>query len=289
MKSIVLCVSIILFSIAFLAGCSQLKNNSVPTAPTPTVHGTGFKDSTSANFHGLAFRTTLKWNVESCKSCHGEKFDGGTVQKSCLTCHSKTGGPENCTTCHGGVNAAPPKDLSRNTLRIANGVGAHQAHVVGGSIGAAVACNVCHVVPTAVADSGHINSGIAEVKFDTTSAFYRSNALYSPSTATCSNMYCHGNFQNGNRANSIVWTDTTGVNLATKCGTCHGDPTISDSLKTEDRARPKTIAQGGTHPNKDDYKDPSGASLKCYRCHGNVVDANLNIINKALHINGKVD
>jgi predicted CxxxxCH...CXXCH cytochrome family protein len=285
MKSITLWVTIILFSVAFLAGCSQLKNDSAPTAPTASIHGSGFKDSTSTNFHGLAFRTTLKWNVESCKSCHGQKFDGGTVQKSCLGCHTQSNGPEACNTCHGGVNAAPPSDLSGNTLRTSKSVGAHQAHLAGGKIGAAVACSTCHTVPAKVSDAGHITNGIALVKTETTSIFYRSEASYSSALTTCASTYCHGNFPNG-KNKTVLWTDTTGVNSVIACGMCHGDPSNSDP---EDRARPKTVSQGGTHPDKDDYKDPSGASLKCYRCHGNVVDANLNIINKALHINGKVN
>ena len=286
MNPIIRFVTIIFFSIALFAGCSKLKNQSAPTEPSASVHGEGFRDSTSANFHAVAFRAQLKWNVESCKPCHGQKFDGGTAQKSCIGCHTQANGPEACNTCHGGINAAPPTDLSGNIQRTSKGVGAHQAHLAGGTIGVAVACKTCHTVPATVDAAGHIDDGIAEVKTDSTSLFYRSNASYTSTTATCSNAYCHGNFANGNTSNSMVWTDTTGVGFATRCGTCHGDPARTDP---EDRARPKTVSEGGTHPNKDDYKDPSGASLKCYRCHGNVVDANLNFVNKALHINGKVD
>lgn len=275
MKSITLCITTILFSVAFLAGCSQLKNESAPTAPTALIHGSGFKDPTSANFHGLAFRTTLKWNVESCKPCHGQKFDGGTVQKSCLGCHTQTNGPEACNTCHGGVNAAPPSDLSGNTQRTLKGVGAHQAHLTGGKIGAAVACNTCHTVPSKVSEAGHITNGIALVKTETTSLFYRSDASYSSTSATCASTYCHGNFPNGS-TKTVSWTDTTGVNSVITCGTCHGDPTKSDP---EDRARP-----GGTHPVKGAF-----GTTKCMNCHGYVVDENLNFRNKLLHINGRVD
>jgi predicted CxxxxCH...CXXCH cytochrome family protein len=278
MKSITKFFTLLSIFVGLLAGCSQLKNDSAPTAPTASVHGSGFKDSTSANFHGLVFQTTLKWNVESCKTCHGQKFDGGTAQKSCLGCHSQANGPEACNTCHGGVNAAPPSDLSGNTQRTSKGVGAHQAHLAGGKIGAAVACNTCHAVPAKVSDVGHINDGVAEVKTDTTSLFYRSAASYTASSATCASTYCHGNFPNGNNK-TVSWTDITSVNSVIACGTCHGDPAKSDP---EDRARPKTISQGGTHPDKGAFN-----TTHCSNCHGSVVDANLNFVNKALHINGR--
>lgn len=274
-------------TIGSIAGCSQLKNETTPVSPTLSLHGAGFKDTTSPNFHGIAIRAQKQsWNVQGCRSCHGLRYDGGASGQSCLTCHNKSNGPENCTTCHGGADAVSWRDLSGNTLRTLKSVGAHQAHLVGGTIGAAVDCNVCHTVSVAAPYAGHFDNGATQGKFDTTTVFYRSNASYTSSTATCSNTYCHGNFQNGNTGNSVSWIATTGVNGAIKCGTCHGDINQTDP---EDRARPKTIAQGGTHPNKDDHKDPSGASLKCYRCHGDVVDANLNIINKALHINGGID
>lgn len=34
-----------------------------------------------------------------------------------MKCHTKPSGPENCTVCHGGVNAAPPRDVLGNTAR----------------------------------------------------------------------------------------------------------------------------------------------------------------------------
>ncbi len=270
-------------TIGLIAGCSQLKNETAPVSPTLSLHGVGFKDTTSPNFHGIAIRAQKQpWNVQVCRSCHGLRYDGGTAGQSCLTCHNKPDGPENCTTCHGGVNTAPPRDLSGHTSRTAQGVGAHQAHLAGGLIGPAVSCNICHTIPKAFADAGHIDDGLgAEVKFDTTAVFYRSNGSYTSSNATCSNTYCHGNFQNGNTVNSILWTNTSGVNDVIKCGTCHGDPTKSD---LEDRARPTTVSQGGTHPDKGAF-----GTTKCMNCHGYVVDENLNFRNKSLHINGKVD
>lgn len=276
MKAIVSCGTIFLASLWVFCGCSQLKNETAPTSPSVSVHPIGFKDSTSANFHGTLFRTQLKWNVLNCKPCHGQRYDGGTVQRSCLTCHTQAGGPEACNTCHGGTNAAPPADLAGNTQRTARGVGAHQAHLAGGTIGAAVACNVCHGVPRSVGDAGHIDDGIAEVKTDTTSVFYRSNSSYTSSNGMCANTYCHGNFSNGNSTNVVTWTDTTGVNSAVRCGTCHGDVTQTDP---QERARP-----GGTHPKKSEFP-----TLTCSNCHGYVVDENLNFRNKSLHINGRVD
>jgi len=264
-------------AIVSIEGCSQLKNETTPVSPTLPIHEVGFIDTTSANFHGIAIRAQKQpWNVQGCRSCHGLRYDGGTAGRSCLTCHNQPGGPENCSTCHGGVNVAPWRDLSGNTLRTVKSVGAHQAHLIGGSIAVALDCNECHTVSEAKPYDGHFDEGATQGKFNTTSVFYRSNASYTSSTATCSNTYCHGNFQNGNTGNSVSWTDVTGVNGAIKCGTCHGDVTKTDP---EDRARP-----GGTHPVKGAF-----GTTKCMNCHGYVVDENLNFRNKSLHVNGKVD
>lgn len=263
-----------------LVGCSETKNDKAPTQTPISIHGEGFANITSSNFHAK-YVQSKKYDIQTCKQCHGGDFSGGTANVSCITCHYKPGGPENCMTCHGRVNAAPPKDLSDNVSPTVRGVGAHQKHLLGGIIGAPVACTECHQVPKNLLDAGHIDSVLrAEARFDSTSKFFKANAIYNASNVSCNNTYCHGNFTNGNLNVTMTWTDTTSA--VTQCGTCHGDATKTDS---EDKARPKSISQGGTHPDKL----INGNVWKCVQCHSSVVDANLIIKNVSKHINGTID
>lgn len=286
-------VGSVIFLLALLiVSCSKLAKDLPPAGGTLTVHGSGWTDSTSSNFHGRAIRNA-GWDMVQCQTCHGPRYNGGTVKVSCLTCHNQSAGPENCTTCHGSSNnAAPPKDIDRNSSRAARGVGAHQRHFLGGSISDGMACSDCHTVPPSVYSLGHVDSPLpAEVPMNgfipltvtnetTTVNWASSLPVFTPSPThstvdlSCSNTYCHGYFKNGNTTFAPIWNDTTAAQAA--CGTCHGDvtkPTLAA------RALPKTTAQGGTHPN----------NTACSNCHGAVVDANLNIIDKIKHINGKLN
>jgi predicted CxxxxCH...CXXCH cytochrome family protein len=132
-------------------------------------------------------------------------------------------------------------------------------------------------MPTNYSDPGHVNDGTpnAEVVFDnfaTNDGKLETN--WSHDTATCSNSYCHGAFSFSKDASSnqfayadsvivgnnrdMIW-NSVGSGQA-DCGTCHGLP-------------------------------PTGhaAYPACSTCHGSVVDANNNIIDKTKHINGQID
>jgi predicted CxxxxCH...CXXCH cytochrome family protein len=277
-----------------LIGCSETRSDKIPLVPTVSIHGDGWADPSSSNFHGNAIRNQ-GWDIRSCETCHGEAFNGGTADVSCLTCHTSINGPENCTTCHGGVNNAPPKDVYGNVARSAAGVGAHQIHLLGSVLRSPVDCGECHTVPGDVYQQGHIdttngltphvvfNEAPASTITNEPGAFdynaslplFKPNPIFNSQTLKCSGTYCHGNFKNGN-GDSVyvpVWNDTTGT--GSKCGTCHGDPTQTGPAA----ALPKTAARGGTHPNV----------TTCWTCHSDVVDANLNIIDPTKHINGKLN
>ncbi len=265
-------INISLFGFIVLAGCSERKSDT-PIAQTPvSIHEAGFTDPSSANFHAKYIRSK-NFDLQLCQTCHGSDYSGGTTGQSCNTCHSKPGGPENCTVCHGSVNAAPPKDLADNVSPTARAVGAHQKHLLGGIIGAPVACSECHRVPQSLTDAGHIDgTEHAEVRFDSTSQKYRSGAQYVASNVSCANTYCHGNFNGGNSANTMLWNDVSAN--ATQCGTCHGDVTKS-TLK--EKAFP---VSGHT---------AAGITSDCSTCHGSVVDQNLSFRDVTRHINGKID
>lgn len=258
-----------------------------------TLHGRGWVDPSSANFHGKAIAAN-GWDMRPCQTCHGETYAGGRVPSSCRTCHTGAGGPENCATCHGSANPAPPRDLSGNTAKTARGVGAHQTHFLGSTIAVALFCNECHVVPGPTYAPGHIdntpgaevvmNNALARTKtnkpgtpnYTPSLPLFSPNPAYDTGTLKCSSTYCHGNFKNGNVGFAPTWNNATGSEMA--CGTCHGDTSRTSTLL---RPLPKTAAEGGSHPVL-----PQGWT--CANCHVGVIDANLRIIDVTKHINGKI-
>jgi len=244
-------------------------------------HPQGWADSLSGDFHGAFIALSLSWDIKQCQACHGTDYKGqGYEVKNCTRCHIKPQGPEACNTCHGSdVNFAPPKDLEGHTAATYTGVGAHQHHLQDTTLTTAFTrdCNLCHIMPAAYSAPGHIDGQLpAEVIFGAVATdSSRLNSLWDHETASCSNIYCHGAFtfkKADAGANSWVYTDSliTGNNRLMKwnepdseqaeCGTCHGLP-----------------------PNGHLEQDT------CNGCHKTVVDENFNIINKKLHINGKVD
>ncbi|KAA3618893.1 MAG: hypothetical protein DWQ05_05860 [Calditrichaeota bacterium] len=231
------------------------------------------------------------FNFTGCTGCHGVNYDEFKRDNSCLTCHTHADGPEACNTCHGNFNAdaenfvnfAPPKGLDdeESTLEIA--VGAHQKHLEN-SFSVEVNCQGCHNVPATMDAAGHIDSGDrAEVtithelaKKVTFGGMRVPDPVYSQSTTSCQNSYCHGNWEiaKSQSQSSMTWIyiDSTmvGNNAAVNwvdpqsaaCGSCHDLP-------------PK-----GHWP----YK-----ITECYICHGNVVDTEGQIIDNSKHINGKTN
>ena len=270
-----------------------------------SLHGRGWVDESSSNFHGTFVRSA-NWDMRSCQSCHGTVYDGGKVGVSCRTCHTGGAGPENCATCHGGTaNPAPPRDLNKNTAATFHGVGAHQVHLLGSSVAGMVACGECHIVPGSVYDPGHIDTSPgAELRFGSLASSATNEPWtedYDPQLPTtipipsynaaafkCANTYCHGNFKNGNPTVAPTWTDVSGGQ--SKCGICHGSgsplhPTLADTLAAY---VPKTDApgQGGTHPN---IVNGAAGPIRCSVCHAGVVDDKFRIINAAKHVNGKLN
>ncbi|NOX87948.1 MAG: hypothetical protein GXO77_02905 [Calditrichaeota bacterium] len=243
-------------------------------------HPTGWADSLSDNFHANAIVSRFKWQIEKCQQCHGKDYTGmGYAVKNCTRCHTEPKGPEACNTCHGSdKNPAPPKDLEGNTARSFVGVGAHQVHLTDSTFTTAFDrdCIQCHIKPQNYEDEGHIDGQLpAEITFSLfASDSGKTQPLWNHDNATCSNVYCHGDFKfkkseskfswiytdsviTGNNP-VITWNDTGEEQV--ECGTCHDLP-------------------------------PKGhlAQTTCNTCHGKVVDADNNIIDKKLHINGQID
>ncbi len=216
--------------------------------------------SAKENFHGEAIRAG-NWDMSGCQGCHGADYAGGIVAVSCLTCHAGT--PESCTTCHGGSGGiAPPEDTRGNRETTFYGVGAHQAHLSGTSLSAVMNCGDCHQFPAGFADPAHIDGdGRAELVFGARASANGSVPAYDAQANTCAGTYCHSGGRMGNQ-HVPVWTEV-GTGQAA-CGTCH--------------SLPPGEATGHTQ-----------VALTCSVCHSQVVDAENNIINSDLHLNGQTD
>lgn len=282
MKKIIILYSaiILIFSVALLIeGCSKVEDNLV-TSPDLGVHSAGWLTPSSPNFHGNAI-SAGKWDMSGCKKCHGMDYKGGGSGSSCLKCHSNS--PEACNTCHGNSqHSYPPAALNGQTSITYLGVGVHDIHLGDSTLrySAKVDCFECHRQFNGLYDTIHINpkniDNRAEIVFDSLSKTRTGNITPNPvwnrTTATCSGVYCHGDFKNGtyrliNPPPLPVWTNQNSV----VCGSCHGNPTTYDPFP------------GGTHPGTHYDVD------ECYWCHQNVIDENGNIFNKSLHINGVID
>ena len=127
---------------------------------------------------------------------------------------------EVCTSCHGSVNPAPPRDLAGDSETRAAGVGAHQTHVLGTASSRAVPCGECHLVPKKVLDPGHLDSALpAEVIFSGAALAYGARPSYS--NGSCQSTACHGaTFPEGNAPGGTnttpSWTQVDGTQA--KCG-----------------------------------------------------------------------
>ena len=215
------------------------------------------------------FLKANNWKIEVCQSCHGVDYKGGPSNESCYDCHTGSKGPESCNVCHGEsavtdadtASWAPPKDLADNVLTTHIGVGAHQNHLTGTKYTDAYKrdCTLCHRMPDGFSDPRH-RDGVLDMEWGSPAT---NNGAVTPvwnsGNASCSDAYCHGNFEYGLNV-TVTWNEV-GTGQA-DCGTCHGLP-----------------PQQTGHPNNDN----------CVRCHPAVVDADKNIIDKKKHINGIAD
>jgi predicted CxxxxCH...CXXCH cytochrome family protein len=356
MKAIIL-VLFFFTGVIFLSGCSDLKNNSLPTQPALTVHPPEWTDTTSSGFHGVVLKAE-DYDLSTCEKCHAKDFEGGTSSITCFTCHAnyphssgwKTvtatdfhgkvlaasgwnlqqcqtchGGdyqgvaaksnvscessgchvsangnqksPESCNTCHGTFQAeasdtlswAPPRAVNGDTTTTSRGVGAHQQHLDASAPWQPVKCGECHTVPSNVFQSGHLDASASnKVMFNgmtativTANGTFVPHPSYDPATQKCSNTFCHGNWKalksSAPTINQQFYADSvivgnnyspqwTGGSSEAACGTCHDLPPKGHALLTGNLA-----------------------GAKCSSCHQGVVDANNNILNTGLHMNGKID
>src|SRR3989304_5929680 len=273
-------ISLLIITGLLLTGCSDLQTDIPPVPTVAGVHKPGNLDVMSPDFHGNIIKNN-NWSYQECKQCHSANYKGGITGQSCFTCHTQTAGPEACNTCHGNFSdpsrIAPPRDINRNTATSIKSVGAHSKHLYTNTLGNKVDCTNCHVVPNSLGDSGHIDSPLpVEVILSGLAVSnIAGNASYNSQSVSCSNTYCHGNFEFkktdadpdyqfaytadkmvGNNF-SPIWTKVDGSQK--DCGTCHGLPPVGH------------------------IQVPLSS---CFYCHTGVVDSTGNIIDKEKHMNG---
>ena len=188
----------------------------------------------------------------ACNSCHGNPPPAPHPQNAtdCGTCHTDVmvGSPtvfttpsmhidgnvdvnadQACNSCHGDHTStptsgsdpvnAPPTDTTGGTLTTLRGVGAHQAHLAGGSTWhATVNCVECHAVPTSV--EPHASQPLPAVMSFSGVAATGTGTTWDG--ANCSS-YCHGStLAAGGTDTSPDWTLVDGSQE--QCTSCHGDP-----------------------------------------------------------------
>lgn len=157
----------------------------------PRIHPAGILDPAAEAFHGkeLARRA---YDFAVCARCHGDAFDGGTAQVSCLTCHAE--GPTACVTCH----------------RDGPTTAAHPVHAT-----SSVACGECHRVPERWDDPGHL-TGDSGVTFGA-----KAGASATWTGERCDNVYCHGDTLGaGGSATRPRWDAVPSGG----CNSCHASP-----------------------------------------------------------------
>jgi len=215
-------------------------------------HPASWMTRTDPGFHAFSANRGLS----ACQTCHLADLSGGVTKVACTSCHNSTGGGvgandfATCTACHGGTNnttGAPPMAIwgyagdpnrgggTADPIR----VGAHTAHVTEGQFGPAFGCDVCHVKPTSITDTNHIDtitSGdpTATVTFAGLAVNGVTSPTYSRSNATCNSTYCHGvTVDVAGSVGAIKNPNWTGGSSQVFCGSCHGVPPASPHIQVD--------------------------------------------------------
>ncbi len=201
-----------------------------------------------------------------------------------------------CGACHGSNHTTPPASS------------AHAKHV-GSSTGNVYkySCQKCHsasvsstpsstTMPELINLATHVNS-TREVSLDTSTNLVGSNATYTYSNTSCSNVYCHSTGKpavgiaaaqlpgayNGSHYSTVSW------NATLNCASCHGktqtggaykgypDYTMASQATDSGTAKANSHANGGTHNN-----------ASCSECHYNTTQDGLTIAS-SVHVNGAIN
>jgi predicted CxxxxCH...CXXCH cytochrome family protein len=229
----------------------------------------------------------------------------------CINCHSHLKGMKaDCDVCHGEPpttdDQVPPTGLVWNPA-IGTGsttAGAHNLHVNTMLYG----CETCHVDSVGSGPT-HNNSlivtigfsmfggtqeggdyvGQPAVSYNTTSTVPPTTAISGtggPGDKTCSNIYCHGDYNGSGLNASPVWDNPASVS----CGTCHDASNSADSAP-----------DSGSHEKHADSdqtintvpKTTFNRNYECILCHEGIVGgsgpSSYTIADTTKHVNGYVN
>jgi len=259
--------------IATSGGAAPAWNRTASTCGSTYCHGATL--GAGGTNHDPVW-TTVNGTQAACGTCHGIPPPAPhSTSTACGGCHTGYSAATvnaalhvdgkldvaamACNSCHGSTaNPAPPAGTQGETATSTRAVGAHQAHVAGGTLSNPTACGECHAVP---ASTSHAN-GIVEVVWGALARTGGSAPAWNRTSNTCSGTWCHGAKLTGGTRRTPVWTTVDGTQDA--CGTCHGLP-------------PKS----GHHDEGDHRRAGCGA------CHGGAYTAA--VADKSLHLNGRFD
>jgi len=197
---------------------------------------------------------------ERCFVCHGDVIDErrNFVAPALHVDGSVEFTPaEVCSHCHGSRESpAPPFDTGGSADPTSIGVGAHVAHLAGGSFSRPLECGECHDLPVFPETSEHVGPLPAEVRLVGVAASHGREPAWQRERASCSASWCHGPGAAGApRSPSWIVSESLG------CESCHGLPPPPP------------------HPRFTD----------CQSCHAPVAGPELTIAQRERHVDGIVD
>jgi predicted CxxxxCH...CXXCH cytochrome family protein len=212
---------------------------------------------------------------DRCELCHGSAYaDGGVdAARHVNGVVDLRGGGARCDGCHAGPASATFVDLRGASAAAERPVGAHQVHLSASRWRGPVACRECHLVPSALDAKGHIDSPAAAEVFPAGASAglawaQGARPAWSPSSGTCSNVYCHAGGAllavdaTPGLERTPSWTENA---RAAECSTCHGLPPLDGHLAHR-----------------------SATPATCHDCHGRAVDAQGQVILRVDPVTGAV-
>ena len=130
------------------------------------------------------------------------------------------GSGDACVGCHGSeeTGPAPPTALGGFEDPSNMGVGAHEAHVLGGQLQNPVACSECHLWPDSEDAEGHTDTPWpAEVSWGELAKTDAGFAGWDREAGTCT-VYCHGTTLSGGVLTEPAWASPDSAAFAIASG-----------------------------------------------------------------------
>ncbi len=304
--------------VIFLYSCSEKKDSlSVGTHPE------GWNNPQSAQFHA---RVVLESGYESCQSCHGADFKGGTSQISCYQCHGNFPHPVGFAALsspdfHGEFIKQPPLNWNIRECRSCHGLDysgrsyAPSCNTCHTAVNGPEACHTCHGSSANSAPPQDLSNNTTNTEIGV--GAHQKHVATTVITTLYGCDMCHvqvAHFDDPNHIDDTPNAEVFFADLATRSGQlnaswnratascsevyCHGAFALGSGGQIRGKSDPVVWTQVNPDPAGCNFchnLPPTGhfgqgiytTPGSCATCHGSVVNANGVIINKALHINGQ--